>query len=243
MREPKVALFAAFHRFWEMSDADVDAPPDNPHGGAEAQALEQLARLDARARRALILSVVEDFAPEDVARILAVSASEAQALVDEAMAGLKRRPSARILILEGEPVTAMDLEALVVEAGHRVIDVVDSRASARAVAAVEAPDLVLADVAMPDGSSGLDAVREIVEATRAGAIFVTAHPERLLTAAQAEPVFLIPKPFRPSAVMTALAQALAFRAAAPRIDPIPPGGAWNDPAPCAFLGGDQQTGL
>ena len=72
------------------------------------------------------------------------------------------------------------------------------------------PGLVLADIQLADGSSGLDAVNEILTEIEVPVIFITAFPERLLTGEKPEPAFLITKPFRPEAVKAAISQALFF---------------------------------
>ena len=69
---------------------------------------------------------------------------------------------------------------------------------------------MLADIQLADGSSGLDAVNEILTAVNVPVIFITAYPERLLTGDKPEPAFLITKPFQPDAVKAAISQALFF---------------------------------
>jgi CheY-like chemotaxis protein len=72
------------------------------------------------------------------------------------------------------------------------------------------PGLVLADIQLADGSSGLDAVNEILATGNLPVIFITAYPERLLTGERPEPTFLITKPFRPDTVKAVISQALFF---------------------------------
>jgi DNA-binding LytR/AlgR family response regulator len=69
---------------------------------------------------------------------------------------------------------------------------------------------VLADIQLADGSSGLDAVNEILTNIDTPVIFITAFPERLLTGDKPEPAFLITKPFRPETVKATISQALFF---------------------------------
>ena len=69
---------------------------------------------------------------------------------------------------------------------------------------------MLADIQLADGSSGLDAVNEILNSINVPVIFITAYPERLLTGEKPEPAFLITKPFQPDAVKAAISQALFF---------------------------------
>ncbi len=73
--------------------------------------------------------------------------------------------------------------------------------------------MILADIQLADGSSGLDAVNEILSTIDVPVIFITAYPERLLTGDRPEPAFLITKPFQPEAVKAAISQALFFDAA------------------------------
>jgi CheY-like chemotaxis protein len=72
---------------------------------------------------------------------------------------------------------------------------------------------VLADIHLADGSSGLEAVNEILLGFDVPVIFITAFPERLLTGERPEPTFLITKPFQRSTVKAAISQALFFDAA------------------------------
>ena len=115
-----------------------------------------------------------------------------------------------VLIIEDEPVIAADIQALVMELGHRVSEVATTRAEARAAAERNPPGLILADIQLADGSSGIDAVRDILVDTAASVIFITAFPERLLTGERPEPTFLITKPFQPETVKAAISQALFF---------------------------------
>jgi CheY-like chemotaxis protein len=72
---------------------------------------------------------------------------------------------------------------------------------------------VLADIQLADGSSGIDAVKDILARLDVPVIFITAFPERLLTGERPEPTFLITKPFQRSTVKAAISQALFFNAA------------------------------
>jgi CheY-like chemotaxis protein len=87
-----------------------------------------------------------------------------------------------------------------------------ARTHNEAVAAVEKhrPGLVLADIQLADGSSGLQAVNEILQTDELPVVFITAFPERLLTGTRPEPAFLITKPFRVDAVKAIISQVLFF---------------------------------
>lgn len=129
-------------------------------------------------------------------------------MVSDAVADLKCQTRSRVMIIEDEPIIARDLEAIVVDLGHEVVGVADTRAGAVTLAMAERPDLVLADIQLADGSSGTDAVRDILAAHTAPVIFITAFPDRLLTGARPEPTFLISKPFQTATVQAAVSQAL-----------------------------------
>src|SRR5207237_8551910 len=72
------------------------------------------------------------------------------------------------------------------------------------------PGLILADIQLADGSSGLDAVNELLRSFEVPVIFITAYPERFLTGERPEPAFLIAKPFQPSTASAVASQALFF---------------------------------
>ena len=80
------------------------------------------------------------------------------------------------------------------------------------------PGLVLADIRLADGSSGLDAVNDILGSFEVPVIFITAYPESLLTGQRPEPTFLISKPFREDTVRAVISQALFFGAREPVAD-------------------------
>jgi CheY-like chemotaxis protein len=117
------------------------------------------------------------------------------------------------MIIEDEPIIAMDLETIVRDLGHHVVGVAVTRDEAVAMALDKRPGLVLADIQLADDSSGIDAVKDILAQFSVPVIFITAFPERLLTGERPEPTFLITKPFQRSTVKAAISQALFMNAA------------------------------
>jgi CheY-like chemotaxis protein len=79
-----------------------------------------------------------------------------------------------------------------------------------AKAHAERPGLVLADINLGEGGSGIDAVSEILSSFDIPVIFITAYPEKLLTGERPEPTYLIAKPFLPETVQATVGQALFF---------------------------------
>src|SRR5690606_29364757 len=108
-----------------------------------------------------------------------------------------------VLIIEDEPLIAMQIERLVTELGHSVVGIAATRRRAREIFADTRPGLVLADIQLADGSSGIDAVEDILKFGDVPIIFITAYPEKLLTGERPEPTYLVTKPFRDETIRTA----------------------------------------
>ena len=205
--DPRTGLYLTFHRIWSSGNVEVDA--EEPARGAR-MAQERLRALSPLTRQALLLTTLENFTVQETGEILGRSSEEVSALIDEALEELDAQTKARILIIEDEAVIAMDLSDLVTGAGHSVCAVEDTASKAVAAAKRERPDLVLADIQLADGSSGIDAVKEILASFDVPVIFITAFPDRLLTGERPEPTFLITKPYSPDMVRAAVSQALFF---------------------------------
>lgn len=176
--------------------------------GGEAPGIDFPDALSVRHRQLLLLTSLEDVAPEKAGAILGLSPEQATALQAEARARLRAAASADVLIIEDEPIIAMDLEELVAGCGHRVVGVASSEREAVELAARTRPGLILADINLGGGGDGTHAVAKILENHYAPVIFVTAYPERLLTGEAVEPAFVITKPFEPLTLAIATYQAV-----------------------------------
>ena len=115
---------------------------------------------------------------------------------------------ASVMIIEDEAIIALHIRSIVEGLGHSVTGVARTRTEAVALAEKSRPELVLADISLADGSSGIDAVKDILSAMSVPVIFITAFPERLLTGERPEPTYLITKPFEPETVIATIGQAL-----------------------------------
>ena len=183
----------------------------------DAGALTDIAIADARlrripslARQALLLTAVEGFSAEDTGRIICRDAEAVRSLIVDATDEIDRQTRARILIIEDEPIIAMDIEMIVRELGHDVVAVATTHREAVDEAQKHQPGLVLADIQLADNSSGIEAVQEILADLKVPVIFVTAFPERLLTGDRPEPAFLLTKPYQPATLRAAISQVLFF---------------------------------
>ena len=210
----RVALYRLFSKIWNSvtlnGQADV---PTAPHLAPE----HHLTQITPRPRQAFLLVALEGFSEDEAAQILEVDLPTLRGLVEESGRELAAEIATDVLIIEDETFIAMDIEALVESLGHRVIGVARTHSEAIALARQKRPGLILADIQLADGSSGLDAVNELLASFEVPVIFITAYPERFLTGQRPEPAFLIAKPFQLAVVSAVASQALFFgRKARPR---------------------------
>ena len=207
--DPRLGLYRTFQAIWSSANAEDFTDVQEADEG-EAIARARLARMTPLSRQALLLTAMEGFTPEDTAYLVGVDTDEVEDLVASALAEIEKQTRARVLIIEDEPIIAMDIETIVRDLGHDVTGVAVTRDEAVALAMEDRPGLVLADIQLADDSSGIDAVKDILGEFQVPVIFITAFPERLLTGERPEPTFLITKPFQRSTVKTAISQALFF---------------------------------
>ena len=155
---PRVALYHVFHTIWDGTGAQLEARNDNNFEDASGR----LMRIAPRSRQAFLLTALEGFNPSEAGQILGASAGEIEVLISEAQSEIDAELATEVLIIEDEPVIAADIEALVKELGHKVLDVASTRKEAVEAVARATPGLVLADIQLADGSSGIDAVKDIL---------------------------------------------------------------------------------
>jgi CheY-like chemotaxis protein len=203
---PRVGLYRLFHAIWESGAEHYDQA-EGPVGRTPES---RLRALTASKRAALLLTAVEAFSPEEAAFIIDESVEEVEKAIIDAQKAIDSQLASRVMIIEDEPIIAMDLENLVAELGHKVVAVASTKDEAVAKAYSERPGLVLADINLGEGGSGIDAVSEILSAFDIPVIFITAYPEKLLTGERPEPTYLIAKPFLPETVQATVGQALFF---------------------------------
>ncbi|HWA02685.1 MAG TPA: response regulator [Rhizomicrobium sp.] len=202
---PRLGLYRIFQSVW----AD-EFRHDGPSAGTTARPDGLLKALSPLNRAALLLTSVEAFSLEEASYILSQSPQAVEKTILEAQESIDKLLASRVLIIEDEPIIALDLENLLTELGHRVVATAATRDEAVAKAHTERPGLVLADINLGEGGSGIDAVSEILESFNIPVIFVTAYPERLLTGERPEPTYLIAKPFLPETIQATVSQALFF---------------------------------
>ena len=157
-------------------------------------------------RQVQLLVNVEGFKRAEAAEIARITVEEIDRLLQTARGAAAR--GAGVLIIEDEPLISMQIESLSRQLGHEIVGIATTRAQANRAVRSCRPDLILSDVQLADGSSGIDAVSDILSSDPIPVIYITAYPERLLTGRRVEPIFLISKPFDAEAVKATIGQAL-----------------------------------
>lgn len=211
----RAALYGAFTSIWTTSHITEPSFAGGDVGMHERAAQERLATIAPAHRQALLLTTVEEFSREDTAAILGIPAERVDVLVDQAVREIESESATDVLIIEDEPLISMQLEGLVTDLGHNVVGTAATHRQALDIFGKTPAGLVLADIQLADGSSGIDAVEDLLKFGDVPVIFITAYPERLLTGERPEPTYLVTKPFQEATVRAAISQALFFGSSKP----------------------------
>jgi CheY-like chemotaxis protein len=158
-----------------------------------------------------MLTAVEGFSQSAAADVLGIRPSELDQLLQKAANEMVDQKGARVLIIEDQQFIAAKLEFLMGHLGHEVVGISATQSEAVDEARRSRPDLILSDIQLADGSSGLVAMDDIQTERNVPFIIITAHPELLLTGKRQEPAFVICKPFVDDSVAAVISQALFLR--------------------------------
>ncbi len=161
---PRVGLYRLFHKLW--NSAHVEVPGRGARSATPTVWSGRLSELTPARRQALLLTAMEGFNISDAAHILSVDEEEVKQMVSQAVREISNQPSTKVLIIEDEPIISLDLQSIVREMGHTVAAIATTRDEAVRAARKTEPGLVLADIKLADGSSGIDAVRSDSERGR-----------------------------------------------------------------------------
>lgn len=200
----RLALFRALHEVWVPSDSG--AAPDGEKSWENAKNFHRV--VSPLERAAVILVHLEGFFVSEAAYVLRMEKADVQRRLDRAESKLRRSFARRILIVEDDLLLAMELEELVRSLGHRSIGPVATRGEAVRLAMQERPALILSDIQLSDGTSGIDAVSEIRHRMNVPVIYVTGFPHRLHDRQLEAASYVVPKPFSDSLMKSFIANAL-----------------------------------
>ena len=201
----KLSLYRAFTKIWSQTGAELEA--DTTGEQSPANIVRRLAPLK---RQAYVLSALEGMSEQDISSILDVPMERTEALLATAEEDIAKELRTSVFIIEDEPIIAADISGIVEQLGHSVIDVAATHKEALSMVHDTKPGIILSDVNLADGSSGINAVEDILKSYDVPVIFITAFPEQLLTGDKPEPAYLISKPFEPENLKAAISQALFF---------------------------------
>ncbi len=120
-QDMRVQLYKLLLEVWRSVpiDAQIDPSASQPERGA----LRNLEGVTPRSRIAFLLHSLEGLSIADVALVLDSSVDETSHLIDAAGREIAEQIKTDVLIIEDEPLIALDLQSLVEELGHTVVDV------------------------------------------------------------------------------------------------------------------------
>ncbi|MBC3936390.1 EAL domain-containing protein [Undibacterium sp. CY7W] len=112
----------------------------------------------------------------------------------------------RILIVEDEPVVALDLQQSLMEMGHQVLPIATSFTEAIKVVQQDQPSLILMDIHIDGDTDGIDACEIISQRWKLPVIFLTAYADDLTVsrAANVKPFGYVMKPFESKELMAVI---------------------------------------
>jgi CheY-like chemotaxis protein len=117
----------------------------------------------------------------------------------------------KILIVEDEALVALSVSGLLEDMGHEVCGVAGSVAEAIELGRAHAPDLVLMDVNLQEGGSGIDAAHQLRAFDRPPVVlFVTSYvdSDTRRRMEEAKPFGIVQKPFQEAHLQRTVEQAL-----------------------------------
>ncbi|AQX28396.1 MULTISPECIES: response regulator [unclassified Bartonella] len=205
----RIGVYQLFCHLFDQTTPNIAEPL--PQFGFEQKACTQLSYLTPRARQAFLLIAVEGFNEGEAGEIMKIDSQKFHQLLNQASFDISQQIATQVMIIEDEPLIAMDIEQMVESLGHKVIGIARTHDEAVMMYHQKKPRLILADIQLADNSSGIDAVNDILKNDCIPVIFITAFPERLLTGERPEPTFLVTKPFNPDMVKALISQALFFQ--------------------------------
>lgn len=103
----------------------------------------------------------------------------------------------KILIVEDNPIIALDLKATVNEFNYKVTDTVSNEKAVLSSIEHNEPNLILMDIDLGNGNNGIDIVKEIHKNKYIPIIYLSARSdqETMNKALDTSPIGYLPKPF------------------------------------------------
>lgn len=170
-------LFQFFHSVLKMVEENfsfhcVPEPETDSHLHAA------IGSLPTEGRAILLLTTAEGFSVGEASEILGIEEEYGRDLLERSHEALRHRLGVRVLIIEDQKEAAESLERSFEEMGHSVIGVADNEERALEIALEKRPELVIADVSLNGGESGIRIAEHVCSSTTASALFVATPASR-----------------------------------------------------------------
>ena len=206
--ESRVPLYALLNLLFDEEGTDGSRegggrPAPSPH--PIERALSQLPELE---RRVYLLVALEDLSLPDVAQVLHITPADAVQRLTRARNGVRGALTQRVLVVEDNPILALEIGSLVTDMGHVVCGTAANEREALELAEVERPTLALLDVRLADGDNGIEVARALRQQKALRTIFVTAFDDELLERDARHLGQVVRKPFTADAVKAAISRAV-----------------------------------
>ncbi len=192
----KTNLYRAFLRYW---NDPLRTRVASSRAGASLEKVnttEITGREISIPRQAFLLVSLEKFSSSEVCIILDLREDQLEVSLQQAREQMRCGYSANILIIEDELLIALDLELIATELGHNVVGLARTHEEALAIASGTDLDLILADLNLADGSSGVRASEELMKSKSLPVIYISGISENFVTGRASEAEFFLSKPFQ-----------------------------------------------
>ena len=197
----RAALYALLHLLFD--DEGAGRPVTSPH--PIERALAQLAETD---RRLYLLITLEGLGLTEAAQLLEVPPGEAAERLSRAREGVRSALTQRVMVVEDNPLLAMEIGSLVADMGHVVCGTASNEREAMELLESERPTLALVDVRLADGDSGVEIARHCRQTRALRTIFVTAFDGDLEEMDARHLGQIVRKPFTNEAIKAAISRAV-----------------------------------
>lgn len=196
----RLAFLSEFHRHWCDYGSYF-----RPHYVRDRNH-RALLREEPGTRALLAYRFCEGLTDQDCADVTGLDRADVKQLASDALQRMSAITESA-LIIEDDPITAQQLQSIVCSLGFDRADLARSSTEAVEVAQTNLPGLVLTDINLRDGATGLNALKDIRSWWAAPAVIVTAFPD--IAAELADGVPIVPKPFQTPNLEQAITNALS----------------------------------
>jgi CheY-like chemotaxis protein len=160
------------------------------------------------ARQALLLAATEGFSLTETAAILRADPEAVEQWIGRETGEMPSRAANNVLIIEDEPLVSLMMQDALESCGHHVSGVARTRAEAEKLAGQTPPDFVVSSMILADGSSGIEALNDILRTADVPYLMATTPIDQFLTGKRSEFVYLLAKPFTDAALTVMVDQAI-----------------------------------